>query len=49
MKVCVDTTILVDLFDAGALAMERQARRLLDVHTRAGETLLSRQVLQGCY
>jgi predicted nucleic acid-binding protein len=49
MKVFFDTNILVYLFDAGAPAKQRQARSLLDKHTRAGETLLSTQVLQEFY
>ena len=49
MKVFFDTNILVYLFDAGAPAKQRRARELLDTHTRAGETLLSTQVLQEFY
>jgi len=49
MKVFFDTNILVYLFDAGTPARQRQARSLLDKHTRAGETLLSTQVLQEFY
>ena len=49
MKVFFDTNILVHLFDAGAPAKQRQARSLLDRHTRSGETLLSTQVLQEFY
>ncbi len=49
MKVFFDTNILVYLFDAGAPAKQRLARSLLDRHTRAGETLLSTQVLQEFY
>jgi len=49
MKVFFDTNILVYLFDAGSPAKQRQARSLLDKHTREGETLLSTQVLQEFY
>jgi predicted nucleic acid-binding protein len=49
MKVFFDTNILVYLFDAGAPAKQQRARKLLDQHTRAGETLLSTQVLQEFY
>lgn len=49
MKVFFDTNILVYLFDTGAPAKQRQARSLLDRHTRAGETLISTQVLQEFY
>ena len=49
MKAFFDTNILVYLFDAGAPAKQRRARELLESHTRAGETLLSTQVLQEFY
>lgn len=49
MKVFFDTNILVYLFDAGSPAKQRRARDLLARHTRAGETLLSTQVLQEFY
>lgn len=49
MKVFFDTNILVYLFDAGAPAKQRRSRELLERHTRAGETLLSTQVLQEFY
>jgi predicted nucleic acid-binding protein len=49
MKVFFDTNILVYLFDAGVPAKQRRARQLLESHTRAGETLLSTQVLQEFY
>ena len=49
MKVFFDTNILVYLFDAGAPAKRRRARELLGTHTRAGETLLSTQILQEFY
>jgi predicted nucleic acid-binding protein len=49
MKVFFDTKILVYLFDAGGPAKQQRARKLLDQHTRAGETLLSTQVLQEFY
>jgi len=49
VKVFFDTNILVYLFDAGAPAKQRRARELLDKHTRAGETLLSTQILQEFY
>ena len=49
MKVFFDTNILVYLFDAGAPAKQRRARELLGTHTRAGETLLSTQILQEFY
>ena len=49
MKVFFDTNILVYLFDSGSPAKQLRARGLLDKHTRAGETLLSTQVLQEFY
>lgn len=49
MKVFFDTNILVYLFDASAPAKQERARKLLGQHTRAGETLLSTQVLQEFY
>ena len=49
MKVFFDTNILVYLFDAGASAKQRRARELLGTHTKAGETLLSTQILQEFY
>jgi predicted nucleic acid-binding protein len=49
MKFFFDTNILVYLFDRGAPAKQRRARELLESHTRAGETLLSTQVLQEFY
>lgn len=49
MKVFFDTNILVYLFDASSPAKQRIARELLERHTRAGETLLSTQVLQEFY
>jgi predicted nucleic acid-binding protein len=49
MKVFFDTNILVYLFDGSAPAKQRRARELLGDHTRAGETLLSTQVLQEFY
>jgi predicted nucleic acid-binding protein len=49
MKAFFDTNILVYLFDAGAPAKQRRAREVLSLHTRAGETLLSTQVLQEFY
>jgi predicted nucleic acid-binding protein len=49
MTVFFDTNILVYLFDAGSLRKQRRARELLEAHTRAGETLLSTQVLQEFY
>jgi predicted nucleic acid-binding protein len=49
MKVFFDTNLLVYLFDAGSPAKQRRARELLERHTRAGETLLSTQVLQEFY
>ena len=49
MKAFFDTNILVYLFDASAPAKQQRARKLLDRHTRAGETLLSTQVLQEFY
>ena len=49
MKAFFDTNILVYLFDAGVPAKQRRARELLESHTRAGETLLSTQVLQEFY
>ena len=49
MKAFFDTNILMYLFDAGVPAKQRRARELLESHTRAGETLLSTQVLQEFY
>ena len=49
MKVFFDTNILVYLFDGSAPAKQRRARELLGEHTRAGETLLSTQILQEFY
>jgi predicted nucleic acid-binding protein len=49
MKVFFDTNILVYLFDGGSPAKQARARELLERHTRAGETLLSTQVLQEFY
>ncbi len=49
MKVFFDTNILVYLFDAGAAVKQRRCRELIESHTRAGETLLSTQVLQEFY
>ena len=49
MKAFFDTDILVYLFDSGVPAKQRRARELLESHTRAGETLLSTQVLQEFY
>jgi predicted nucleic acid-binding protein len=49
MKAFFDTNILVYLFDRGSAAKQRRAGELLESHTRAGETLLSTQVLQEFY
>ena len=49
MKVFFDTNILVYLFDSGSPAKQSRAREVLEQHTRAGETLLSTQVLQEFY
>jgi len=49
VKVFFDTNILVYLFDAGAPGKQRRARELLGAHTKAGETLLSTQILQEFY
>jgi predicted nucleic acid-binding protein len=49
MKAFFDANILVYLFDGGSSAKQRRARELLASHTRAGETLLSTQVLQEFY
>jgi predicted nucleic acid-binding protein len=49
MKAFFDTNILVYLFDSGAPAKQRKTRELLETHTRAGETLLSTQILQEFY
>lgn len=49
MKVFFDTNILVYLFDGGSPSKQARARDVLEQHTRAGETLLSTQVLQEFY
>jgi predicted nucleic acid-binding protein len=49
MKVFFDSNILVYLFEGGSPAKQARAREILERHTRAGETLLSTQVLQEFY